>query len=362
MKSMINAIVTEELTRIFKTYVLKGYYESGWEHGGVFLYNIWKRLRAEKTMVQALKGINLRVREGEFVFLVGPNGSGKTTLIRILATFLLPTSGKAFVAGYDVTHQKREVLKNISYIPSLLAGAAWAHVGLTVGENLKIMARLFGYSEKTLDEALRTLEIEDLKNRVFGSLSTGQQARVVLALGMIKNAPIFLLDEPTLGLSPEAVWIVLDYLKYLNEKMKVTILYATHHLMEAQKMADRVVFLKDGTILVDGDPKSIIRSVGITETIILEIHHAYFDIGKVLHEIEDRCIFTNAELLESETGEYVVKLGVKDSGEVLPEIIHKLVSRGSRIKNVKVLEPSLEDAFMYYARRGPGSAEIQGNS
>ena len=149
------AIVTYDLSRTFITSILTDYYSSGVEHGGVFFYELWKRLTARKRVVHALYRLNIRVRKGSFTCLLGPNGSGKTTLLRILATFLLPTSGRAEVMGYDVVAERREVLEVINYIPSLLAGSVWANLRLTVRRNLEIMAKLVGVGEDRVETALK---------------------------------------------------------------------------------------------------------------------------------------------------------------------------------------------------------------
>ncbi|MCS7366641.1 MAG: ATP-binding cassette domain-containing protein [archaeon YNP-WB-062] len=115
-----------------------------------------------------------------------------TTLIKVLAGIIPPSGGRVEVLGFDVVRERGEVVRRVTYIPSLIGVGAWAQPRLTVRQNLRIMARLFNYS------------FEEVLDRPFGSLSTGQQARVGLSLGILRRTPVYLLDEPTMGLSPEA--------------------------------------------------------------------------------------------------------------------------------------------------------------
>jgi len=127
-----------------------------------------------------------------------------TTLIKVLAGIIPPSGGRVEVLGFDVVRERGEVVRRVTYIPSLIGVGAWAQPRLTVRQNLRIMARLFNYSfEEVLDVAGR-LGLGEVLDRPFGSLSTGQQARVGLSLGILRRTPVYLLDEPTMGLSPEA--------------------------------------------------------------------------------------------------------------------------------------------------------------
>ena len=360
---MVNyAIFTENLSRIYKIYTLQNYYEPGLGGetlGGSFIYDLWKRLTARKNIIKALDGINIRIKEGEFVTLLGPNGSGKTTLLKILATLILPTNGKAEIMGYDVVKEKHEVLKRISYIPSLLAGSAWANVNVSLIRNLRNMARLFGFSQRDVEEVLDMLDLNHLKERPFGSLSTGQQARAVIALGILKKASVLLLDEPTMGLSLDAIEITREYFKKVNKELGVTILYATHHAIEAQKLSDRVIFLSNGKVLADGNPHDLIRHIGKDEIITIELYNVHTDLNEFIREFSSYPESAKIKCLDPIVGEYRVRFRVRDSRETLPDLIDKLMSEGIKLRNLKVLEPTLEDVFMHFVKKGRQNAAFQ---
>lgn len=339
-----NAIVTRELTRTFKTHILTGYYSTSTDYGGTFFYEIWKRFRARKRTIYALYKLNLKVREGSFTCLLGPNGSGKTTLLRILATFLLPTSGTAEIMGYDVVNEKKEVLEHINYIPSFIAGSVWANPRLTVKKNLELMAKLMNYERESIERALRVTGLKELEHMPVGTLSTGQLARLILALGIMREAPVFLLDEPTMGLSPEAVRMVQDYLIDLCKKRRVTMLYSTHHLYEAERMADYVILLDKGRKIAEGTPEELIKSLGKVDVIEIKVNNVYFDLKKKLN-IEAK--FMKMETINSEIGRYKLKIGTPNSDEVLPDLVTRLTSLGAKIERIEVSRPTLEDVFIH---------------
>jgi len=237
------SIVTENLTRKY-TVLSTGFYDPGSFYeatGARFIYEVFMRWLVKKRIIYALKNISITVKKGEFACLLGPNGSGKTTLIKILAGLIPPSSGRVEIMGYDVEKNRNEAIRNITYIPSLMGTIAWAQPRLTVRQNLTIMAKLFHYSFEDVLELAERLELREVLDRPFGALSTGQQARVGLSIGILKRAPVYLLDEPTMGLSPEAARFVRNYLVDLNRKFSITVLYATHHPLEAQDIASRVI-------------------------------------------------------------------------------------------------------------------------
>lgn len=299
-----------------------------------------------KTEVYALNGVSLGIREGEFVCLLGPNGSGKTTLIKVLATLIPPSSGRAEIMGYDVEKEREEVVKYITYIPSLIGAGAWAQPKLTVRQNLTIISKLFGFKLEKILEVGKALGLAEIVDRPFGSLSTGQQARVGLLIGLVRRAPIYLLDEPMIGLSPEAVKIVKEHLLKLNKEFKATILYATHHPLDAQEMASRVIILDHGKVVADGRTEELIRNSGVEESMIIEAYRVYFDLRSLLGEFA--ASYLNIQTINPEIGSYRISLGVKNVDEILTKLLEKLISKGVKITGLRVRRANLEDAYLYY--------------
>ena len=341
------AILTENLTRTYESRVLKNYYGSGKDTS--FFYEVYKRLTGRRIVVKALDEVSIKVKEGEFVCILGPNGSGKTTLLKVLAALLPPTSGTARVMGFDVVKERKEVIKRVNYITSVLAAGAWAQVKLSVRKNLEFMSKLFAIPLEKVLEVAKDLGLEEFLDRPFGTLSTGQQARVGLALGLAKNTPVYLLDEPTLGLSPEASKAARKILIDVNREEKVTIVYATQHPSYAEEMANRVIILNKGKVLVDGSPKNLIRNAEVRESIELEVYNLFGNVRELLDGIIYE--YTDTKALDSLSGRYYIRIGVKDSDEVLPKLVEKLVARGVKIRKFKVWRANLEDAFLYYVKK-----------
>jgi ABC-2 type transport system ATP-binding protein len=349
-----DAVFAEGLTRVYRI-LGAGFYDPGSLYdvfGSRFVYEVFMRAVVRKRDVYALSGVSLRVGEGEFVCVLGPNGSGKTTLIKILAGIIPPSDGRAEVMGYDVVRERDMAVRQVTYIPSLAAAGAWAQAKLTVRQNLRIMSRLFGARfEDVLDFAGR-FGLGDVLDRPFGSLSTGQQARVGLLIGLLRRSPVYLLDEPTMGLSPEVARMLRGYLLDLNRRLGVTVLYATHHPLEAQEVASRVIIMDRGRVIADGSVGELVRSSGVDESIRLEAYRVYFDLGGLLREFGPS--YVEVRPLRPEVGEYEAVLGVRDSDEVLPKLLNELISRGARVSRLSVRRASLEDAYLYYVGSARG--------
>ncbi len=343
------SIETQGLCRDFEVRIFRHYYESGSEHAGVFLYNLWLKLTGERMVIRALKDLDIIVRSGTFTFLLGPNGSGKTTLLRILATFLLPTSGRAWVMGYDVVEDRREVLEVVNYIPSLLAASAWAKANLTVRANLELMARIMGIPREKVDEGIAVAMLEDIQGVPVGALSTGQQARLVIALGVMRETPVYLLDEPTIGLSPDAARSVLDHLKRLTKEKGITMFYATHQLREAEKLGDYVIFLNEGRKIADGRPEDLVKLVRRFDVVMVRLRSFYGDPKGMIDPQAVR--FFEVEEVDPASGRYELRVGVDSAEEFLLRFLKGSVGR-AKIERVEIKRPDLEDAFIYLAGKG----------
>lgn len=201
--------------------------------------------------VEALKGVSLSVRMGELFTLLGPNGAGKTTFLRIVATQLLPTSGEAYLLGYDVVREANEVRKHIAVVPQ----DAQPYSLFTPWDYAYYFARLRGYSrdraKKAAEEALKAVDLWNLRKRTCSSLSGGERKRAIIASALSSGAEVLLLDEPTSGLDAVArrrVWRVLrDIVKEGR-----TILLTTHIMEEAEMVSDRLAVINRGKLVAMG--------------------------------------------------------------------------------------------------------------
>ncbi len=280
--------------------------------------------------VRAVDGISFEVEDKEIFGLLGPNGAGKTTTIMILVTLLKPTSGKAFVAGYDVLKNPSAVRKNIGVVFQ----ETTLDLELTARENLDFHARLYGLSkserEKRINKVLELVDLQDKADEVVKNFSGGMKRRLEIARGFIHSPKVLFLDEPTLGLDAHTRRKIWKYIEELRER-DVTIFLTTHYIEEAEKLCDRVAIMNRGKIIANDKPKNLIETnkntVIITgygfENALEDLRHFEY----VVYENELRIFLERCE-------------------EVLPKILQILYKNNVEVKSISIKKPSLEDVFV----------------
>ncbi|AFK22995.1 ABC transporter ATP-binding protein [Pyrococcus sp. ST04] len=214
-------------------------------------------LEKDYGRVRALRGISFTIEEGEIFGLIGPNGAGKSTTLRILATLLTPTGGKAKVFGYDVVKEADEVRKLISYLPE----EAGAYKRLTGLEYLEFMAKLYAKEEKKAKEMLELgIELSGLGNRLRDKVSTyskGMTRRLLLARALMVRPKLAILDEPTSGLDIINAFEIRRTIKSFAEDEGVTFLISSHNMLEVEYLCDRVALIHKGKIMEVGTPEEL---------------------------------------------------------------------------------------------------------
>src|SRR5918994_496200 len=216
-----------------------------------------KHFTVKDSVVEAVRGIDLDVEEGEVVAVLGPNGAGKTTTLRMLTTLLAPTAGTALVAGCDVVAQPAEVRRRIGYIGQ---GNGAGHAQRARDE-VVAQGRAYGLGKSDAraraDELLAALGLEDLADRVVQTLSGGQRRRLDVAMGMVHRPGLLFLDEPSTGLDPQNRANLKELVRALHDDHGTTIVLTTHYLDEADSLADRVVVVDHGEVIADGTPRAL---------------------------------------------------------------------------------------------------------
>ena len=207
-----------------------------------------KNLTKKYKDIIAVDNLNLQVKEGELISLLGMNGAGKTTTIKMLCCLTRSTSGDAFLNGISVSNNADEVKSLIAVSPQETAIAA----GLSAKENLQLICGVHGFkknkTKEKINELTKLLSLETIINKKAGKLSGGWQRRLSIAMALISEPKILFLDEPTLGLDVVArseLWELISSLKG-----KVTIVLTTHYMEEAEALSDRVAIINDGKLLV----------------------------------------------------------------------------------------------------------------
>ncbi|HBY74064.1 MAG TPA: multidrug ABC transporter ATP-binding protein [Candidatus Kerfeldbacteria bacterium] len=209
-----------------------------------------------KRTITAVSEINFTVAEGELFGFLGPNGAGKSTTIAMLTTLLLPTSGQASVAGYDVITQRDAVRKHIG----IIFQDSTLDIKLTAAENLHFHGVLYGLGkverQKRIDELLAMVELSDRAHTEVKQFSGGMKRRLEIARGLMHFPKVLFLDEPTLGLDPQTREHIWKYIQRVRQERHMTIFMTTHYLDEVED-CDRVSIIDEGKIVALDTPVNL---------------------------------------------------------------------------------------------------------
>lgn len=207
---------------------------------------------------QAVGGVSFAAAPGEVFGLLGPNGAGKTTAIRVLTTLLEPTSGHAWVAGFDVHDQGLAVRASIGYIPQAIS----VDGALTAYENLDFYGQVTGVPRRErrerIAEAIDTMELQPMLHRLARTLSGGMLRRLEIATALLNRPAVLFLDEPTVGLDPTARRLVWEHLEALRAHAGTTILVTTHVMEEAERYCERLAIMDLGLLVEEGTPAELL--------------------------------------------------------------------------------------------------------
>ena len=296
-----------------------------------------RRFRRGRETVDALNGISLEIQRGEFFGVLGRNGAGKTTFLRILATLLHPTSGRALVGGYDVVTEGHRVRQIIN----LVSGGETSGYGiLTLRENLWMFSQLYGIpSRQALGRIDRYLERFGLQGQAkarVSALSSGMKQKMNLIRGLLNDPEILFLDEPTVNLDVESARDIRSFLKEWVRDGHRTVLLTTHNLFEAEELSDRLAVIEDGRVMALATPAELKAMSG----------------SEILYELTVRDLpgplglpAGQAEIRSRSDGVCLLNIRLEDDSQ-LPSLLQALGSAGASLVWLRKREPTLEDAFV----------------
>ncbi len=301
-------------------------------------------------VVRALEHVDLVVERGECFGLLGPNGAGKSTLIKILTTLLLPTAGRAEVAGFDVEKDPLAVRRRIN----LVSGGDTSGYGiLTVRETLHLFARFYGVpgaeARRRADELMEIVDLTEKADTRLSSLSTGTKQKLNFARGFISDPEIIFLDEPTLGLDVEASRQVRAFIaRWVRERPHRTVLLTTHYMVEADELCGRVAIIDRGRILALDTPRALKRSVPEEPVFQLSIGVGASGLDGLASIPGVRSLSHHAH---PATGAVELRV-IVDEDQVIGEVLGRLKAAGRPVLHLTKMEPTLETVFIHMVGRG----------
>jgi ABC-2 type transport system ATP-binding protein len=286
---------------------------------------------------EAVAGVDLDVATGEIYGFLGPNGAGKSTTVRMLCTLLLPTAGRATVAGFDVAAEPEAVRLRI--------GVALQDAALddkqTGRELLRLQGRLYGLRPREIDRRVGDLtslvDIGEALDDRIGTYSGGMKRRLDLAAALVHNPDVLFLDEPTTGLDPISRAKVWEEVRRLNDELDMTIFLTTQYLEEADQLADRVGIINQGRIVAEGTPEELKRTVG-TDLVVVEVDGDRDAAARVVEGLD---------LIDSvATSGSDVQARTTDGAAAVSPVAVALSEAGIRVRNLTLRTPTLDDVFL----------------
>ncbi len=288
---------------------------------------------------QALAGVTFSIRRGEIFGLLGPNGAGKSTTVRILATLTHPDGGTARVDGLDVLRQGHDVRLRIGYVAQASGTDRYA----TGRENLSLQAHLKRVPRREIpakvNELLEWVGLSDAADRMVDKYSGGMKRRLDIAMGLVHDPPILLLDEPTTGLDPETRAAIWKDLARLRRERQLSVLLTTHYLEEADRLSDRLAIVDHGRVVIEGTPRDLKAQIQ-GDVITLEIDENTSGAADVLRRTDG--------VLDVIADGKGVSVQVAQGATAIPTLMSTLERSGIAVRAVTLSGPTLDDVYLHH--------------
>ena len=286
--------------------------------------------------LRAVDGISFEVPEGELFGFLGPNGAGKTTTLSMISGLLRPDRGQVSIADIDVWQSPKQAKQLLGMVPQDIA----LYEELTARENLMFWGSLFHLSRSQLKTNmalwLDRVGLTDRANESVSKFSGGMKRRLNLAVGLVHNPKVVLLDEPTVGIDPQARKNILDIIREIA-KEGTTILFTTHHLEEAEALCDRIAIMDHGRILETGSVEELAHVAGDGDIVGVK---GTFTVDQIKNLL-DKEMVTVLNVAEN-----AVSLSLSRDGINLAALLQKLAEAEIGISDISLQKPSLESVFL----------------
>jgi ABC-2 type transport system ATP-binding protein len=299
-----------------------------------------KTYKSSRGDVEAVRGIDLDVPQGEFFGLLGPNGAGKSTTIGMLTTLVAPTGGRAWVAGHDVVKAPVAVKRRIGVVTQNNT----LDMQLTVQENLEFRSRFFGLSlgaaSKRAVQLIDAFGLSDRRKAMADQLSGGQARRLMIARALVHQPDVLFLDEPTAGLDPQTRVNLWDILKVLHDQGQ-TILLTTHYMEEAEALCDKIAVVDHGKVLAEGSVDKLLADSGAQTIVTVRYEEPVPDGLAERAGLTERPGVTKVEA----DGDQLRVFSADPEG-LLGDLVSIGAANGLHVRDAAQAKPSLETAFL----------------
>jgi ABC-2 type transport system ATP-binding protein len=315
--------------------------------------------RADGTLVDAVKSVNLEVWQGEIFSLLGPNGAGKTTTISMISGLVSPSAGDALIGGFSITKQPMEAKRLMGFVPQEIA----LYPELSARQNLAFFGRMYGMGGKELqtrlDEVLDFIDLRDRQHDRVDTFSGGMKRRVNIGVGLLHRPKLIYMDEPTVGIDPQSRRRILDTVKQLRDEYAMTVLYTTHLMEEAQELSNRVAIIDHGGIIASGTQNELMQQVGeedrlefkvgnqeVTETLLARLQSEVAGVSKVAFTAAESIVEGSDQIVAGQSVAGQITIFAKQGRTALPLLVRFLDDAGISIQSIEVREPDLEAVFL----------------
>jgi ABC-2 type transport system ATP-binding protein len=293
----------------------------------------------------AVDGVSLQIEQGELFGILGQNGAGKTTLIKMLCTALLPTSGSATVAGYDVVREARHVRQAIGLVSGEERSFYWR---LTGRQNLEFFAALYHVPPATarqrIDSLLNGVGLTADADRPFRTYSTGMRQKLAIARGLLNQPQVLFMDEPTRSLDPISAQNIRRFVAdYILGELGSTVILATHSMAEAEELCHRVALIRAGRVVAQGSIDQLRETLHYGVRRELRLCHMPPELPDALRRLSG---VLSLEVSRVE-GLHVLDLAMSDEGALLAAVLRETIESGAEVYECQTRQVSLEEIYLH---------------
>jgi len=290
----------------------------------------------------AVDNISFEAKKGEILGFLGPNGAGKSTTMKIITTYLPPTSGTIEVDGFDVEEKSLEVRKKLGYLPELNP----LYYDMSPVDYLDFVAKLDGIPaadiKKRREEMIKVCGLDSVRHKDIGTLSKGFKQRVGLAQAMINNPDVLILDEPTSGLDPNQIIEIRNLIKKLGKEK--TVVLSTHILSEVTATCNRVIIINKGKIVADGTPEELQAKSKGQSVVTLEVKNNC-DKNELSGALKDIRSVNKVEFVKDTGDSFLFNIYGEKGADLREVISNKVTQQKATVLSMQTKQSSLEDIF-----------------